>query len=139
VPRDAHGVAKTRDEKYVYFFDRAANVVEIYEAATGHFIETENLVSPFSADPTVDLAGEAPDGKYIYLSMRGPNPLSGDPHASTGITPGLLVVEVLPRRPHLAVRGAAYIDNTDAGGVQRADGHGIRLRLILTCDRDHDR
>jgi hypothetical protein len=135
VPRDAHGVAKSRDEKYVYFFDRAANVVEIYEAATGHYVETENLVSRFSADPTVDLAGEAPDGKYIYLSMRGPNPLSGDPHASTGSTPGLLVVEILPDRPHLAIRGAAYIDNTDAGGVQRADGHGVRVRQLQTCER----
>ena len=130
-PRDAHGVAKTKDEKYVYFFDRAANVVEIFNAASGQYIETENLVSAFSADPTVDLAGEAPDGKYFYLSMRGPNPLSGDPHASTGSTPGLLVVEVLKNRPHLAVRGAAFIDNTDAGGVQRADGHGIRVRRIV--------
>lgn len=128
-PRDAHGVAKSKDEKFVYFFDRAANVVEIYNAATGNYFATQNLVSPFSADPTVDLAGEAPDGKYFYLSMRGPLPLSGDPHASTGSTPGLMVAEVLPNR-HLAVRGAAYIDNTDADGVQRADGHGIRVRRL---------
>lgn len=129
-PRDAHGVAKSADEQHVYFFDRAANVVEIFDAATGEYLETESLVSPYSSDPSVDLAGEAPDGKYFYLSMRGPNPLSGDPHASTGSTPGLLVVEVLPERPHLAVRGAAYIDNEDADGVQRADGHGIRVRRV---------
>jgi DNA-binding beta-propeller fold protein YncE len=132
-PRDAHGVAKSKDEKFVYFFDRAANVVEIYNAATGNYLTTQSLVSPFSADPTVDLAGEAPDGKYFYLSMRGPLPLSGDPHASTGSTPGLMVVEVLPNR-HLAVRGAAYIENIGADGVQRADGHGIRVRRLVECN-----
>ncbi|WP_438029185.1 hypothetical protein [Sorangium sp. So ce233] len=129
-PRDAHGVAHSRQEKYVYFFDRAANVVEIYRAATGAYVKTESLVSPFSSDPTPDLAGEAPDGKYVYLSLRGPNPLSGDPHASTGSTPGLLVIELLHHGQDMAVRGLAPISNIDAGGVQRADGHGIRVRRV---------
>jgi hypothetical protein len=128
VPRDAHGVARSKQDKYVYFFDRAGNVVEIYNAASGAYVKTENLVSSFSADPTPDLAGEAPDGKYVYLSLRGPNPLSGDPHASTGSAPGLLVVELLQDGRDVAVRGFAPISNVDAGGVQRADAHGIRVR-----------
>jgi hypothetical protein len=132
-PRDAHGVAKSKQEKYVHFFDRAANVVEIYRADTAAYVKTENLVSPFTADPTPDLAGEAPDGKYVYVSTRGPNPLSGDPHASTGSTPGLLVVELLQDGRDIAVRGLAPISNIDAGGVQRADGHGIRVRRT-NCD-----
>jgi len=127
-PRDAHGVAKSKQEKYVYFFDRAANVAEIYRADTAEYVKTENLASAFSADPTPDLAGEAPDGKYVYISLRGPNPLSGDPHASTGSTPGLLVVELLQDGRDLAIRGLASINNIDPGGVQRADGHGIRVR-----------
>jgi hypothetical protein len=129
-PRDAHGVGVSKQEKYVYFFDRAANVVEIYRAATGVYEKTESLVSGFSADPTPDLAGEAPDGKYLYLSLRGPIPLSGDPHASTGSTPGLLVVELLQDGRDMAVRGLAPISNIDAGGAQRADGHGIRVRRV---------
>lgn len=136
VPRDAHGVARTKGEKHVWFFDRAANVVEIYRARSGHRIATMNLAAPtLSADPTPDLAGESPDGKFFYVSLRGPNPLSGDPHASTGSTPGLMVLEVLPGGTFGAVRGIARIDNTDAGGVQRADAHGIRVRR-LGC-RDH--
>jgi hypothetical protein len=129
-PRDAHGVAKSGQEKYVYFFDRAANVVEIYDAASAALVKTENLVSSFSTDPTVDLAGEAPDGKYVYTSLRGPNPLSGDPHASTGSTPGLLVIELLQDGRDVAVRGLAPVSNIDAGGVQRADPHGIRVRRV---------
>jgi hypothetical protein len=30
----------------------------------------------------------------------------------------------------MAVRGLAPITNIDAGGVQRADGHGIRVRRV---------
>jgi len=37
-PRDAHGVAKSKQEKYVYFFDRAANVVEIYRADSAAYV-----------------------------------------------------------------------------------------------------
>jgi hypothetical protein len=85
-------------------------------------------------DPTPDLAGEAPDGKYVYLSLRGPLPLSGDPHASTGSTPGLLVLEILKDGRDVAVRGLAPISNIDAGGVERADGHGIRVRRVNCAD-----
>jgi hypothetical protein len=135
LPRDAHGVAASRNEKYVWFFDRAANVVEIYNAETGLIVKTENLQSPFSADPTPDLVGEAPDGKTVYASLRGPNPLSGDPHASTGSTPGLLVIEMRQGGKDLVVRGLAPITNKDAGGVERADGHGVRVRRTnARCD-----
>lgn len=128
-PRDAHGVAKTKDEKFVYFFDRAGNTFEQYESESGEYVKTGSLVSNLSADPTPDLVGEAPDGKYFYVSLRGPNPLSGDPHASTGSTPGLLTMEVL-KNGDLKVAGLAPITNVDSTGVQRADGHGIRVRLI---------
>lgn len=128
VPRDAHGVAKTKNEKYVWVFDRAANVAEVFRADTGAYQGTLSLVSSHSADPTPDLAGEAPDGKYFYASTRGPNPLSGDPHASTGTTPGLLVIELLEGGRTGVVRGIARISHVDEAGIERADAHGIRVR-----------
>jgi len=127
--RDAHGVAKTHGGKYVWFFDRLANVVEIFRADDGIYKQTVNIANPnLSVDPTPDLVGESPDGRFVYASLRGPNPLSGDPHASLGTTPGLMVIEVMNDGRDLAVRGIARISNVDAGGVQRADGHGIRVR-----------
>jgi hypothetical protein len=129
-PRDAHGGSWSKQEKYVYMFDRAANVVEIFAAQSGEYVKTENLASPFSADPTPDLAGRAPDGKYLYASARGPNPLSGDPHASTGSTPGLLVLELLLDGRDLAVRGLAPITNPDGSGIERADAHGVAVRRV---------
>lgn len=130
-PRDAHGVAKTRDEKYVWFFDRAANLAEVYRADSGRHVSTVNLVDPkISLDPRPDLAGESPDGKFFYIAARGPLPLSGDPHASTGSTPGVLVVELLKDGRTGAVRGLARIRNIDAGQDERADAHGIRVRTL---------
>lgn len=127
--RDAHGVARVGNGKYVWFFDRLANVVEIYRADTGAYQQTMSLADPaLSLDPSPDLVGEAPDERFVYASLRGPNPLSGDPHASTGSTPGLMVIEVLQDGRSLAVRGIARISNVDASGVQRADGHGVRVR-----------
>jgi hypothetical protein len=64
------------------------------------------------------------------LAARGPLPLSGDPHASTGSSPGLLVLEVLKQGRTGAVRGLARITNKDAGGVERADAHGIRVTRL---------
>lgn len=129
--RDAHGVARTRNDKYVWFFDRNANVVEIFRSDSGHKVGTVNIAAPgISLDPTPDLVSEAPDGRFMYVSLRGPSPLSGDPHASTGSTPGLLVLEVLQDGRALAVRGLARISNVDAAGVERADGHGISVRRL---------
>ncbi len=135
IPRDAHGVFRSKNKKKLWFFDRAANVVDIYRAETGKLVKTENIVSSFSADPTADLPAESPDGKTAYASLRGPNPLTGDPHASTGSTPGLMVIQVRQGGSDLVVRGVAPISNVDSGGVQRADAHAIAVRLTTAPEK----
>jgi hypothetical protein len=126
--RDAHGPLATKDQRYVWIFDRAGNVAEVFDAASGFWISTVALLSDESADPTPDLAVLSPSGNRIFVSLRGPNPLSGDPHASTGSTPGLGVVQVEQGGRHGKVKAIARITNPDAGGVERADAHGIALR-----------
>ena len=126
--RDAHGVATSRHAAHVWFFDRAGNVVEVYQARRRRRVAVIDLVSDASADPTPDLAGASPDGRYLYVSLRGPNPLSGDPHASTGSTPGVLVIQLRAGGRTGTVRGLSAITNVDAGGVERADAHGIAVR-----------
>lgn len=129
--RDAHGTTRTGHGryKYVWFFDRLGNVVEVFRADSGERVQTINIADPaISVDPTPDLVAESPDGRFVYASLRGPNPLSGDPHASLGSSPGLLVIEVLQDGRSLAVRGLAPISNRDAAGIERADGHGVQWR-----------
>ncbi len=126
--RDAHGVGVTRQQRYVWVADRDANVAEVFDAGTGGRAGTVDLVSPFSADPTPDLLAASPDQLWFFASTRGPNPLSGDPHSSHGSTPGMLVVRLTGNGRTGEVRGLVPISNVDAGGVERADAHAIRVR-----------
>jgi hypothetical protein len=126
--RDAHGPVATKGERYVWVLDRAGNVAEVFDSASGVRVNTVDLVSNDSADPTPDLGVIAPSGNRIFVSLRGPIPLSGDPHASTGTTPGLGVVQVQNNGSTGFVKAIAPISNVGADGVERADAHGIALR-----------
>lgn len=126
--RDAHGVATTKHERFVWVGDRDANVAEVFDGRTGAYVATIDLVSAFSADPTPDLFAVSPDRKWLFASTRGPNPLSGDPHSSLGSDPGLLVMRVRQGGMAGEIRGLMRITNRDAAGVERADAHGIRVR-----------
>lgn len=126
--RDAHGVAATKNERYVWVGDRDGNVVEVFHGRRGTHVGTIDLLSAFSTDPTPDLFALSPDGRYMFMSTRGPFPLSGDPHSSLGKDPGLLVVRVRHGGRDGTVEGLARIHNVDAAGAERADAHGIRLR-----------
>lgn len=126
-PRDSHGTVVVRD--HVWVFDRGANVAEVFRAGSGAHVGTVSLLGGPSGDPTPDLADVAPAGNRIFVSLRGPNPLSGDPHVATGTTPGLGIVQVQQGGAGGALVAIVPISNRDAGGVERADPHGIRVRL----------
>ncbi|MCG5215993.1 beta-propeller fold lactonase family protein [Streptosporangium soli] len=128
--RDAHGTAVTKNERFVWVGDRDGNVIEVFDGRTGARVGTIDLVSPFSADPTVDLFAVSPDRKWIFASTRGPTPLSGDPHSSHGTDPGLLIIKVTQGGRSGEVAGLLPITNLDATGIERADSHGIRLRPL---------
>lgn len=126
--RDAHGVGVTKHQRYVWVGDRDANVVEVFDARDGSHAGTFDLASPLLPHPTVDLFAPTPDGKWMFMSTRGPNPLSGDPHSSRGTSPGLLIVRIDKDGREGSVHGHVAVSNLDTGGIERADGHGIRLR-----------
>jgi hypothetical protein len=126
--RDAHGVIATKKGKYVWMFDRHADVAEVFHSRSGERIGTVDLTTPLSPKLTPDLAAISPSGGLIFLSLRGPTPLSGDPHASTGTTPGLGIIKVTDGGKTGFTEAIRVITNPDAAGVERADAHGIRLR-----------
>ncbi|MEV4798498.1 hypothetical protein AB0K18_00685 [Nonomuraea sp. NPDC049421] len=126
--RDAHGTLVSAKDRYVWVGDRDANVAEVFDGRTGAHAGTVPLTSRFSADPTVDLFASSPDRAWAFASTRGPNPLSGDPHSSHGTDPGLLILRLTGDGRTGQVRGLIPITNVDAGGVERADPHGIRIR-----------
>jgi hypothetical protein len=127
--RDAHGLVATKHNRYVWVFDRALRVAEVFDTASDARVNTIALAHPSSEHPTPDLADISPSGNRIFVSLRGPNPLSGSPHAATGSTPGLGVIQVNQGGKAGVLKSVVRISNIDAAGVERADAHGIRVRL----------
>jgi DNA-binding beta-propeller fold protein YncE len=128
--RDAHGMTVTGDERYLWVADRAANVIEVFDARWGRRLDVVSLVGSLSDDPTPDLLDVSPRGDLLFVTLRGPTPLSGDPHVSTGSTPGLGVLRLRGNGRTGELVAVHRITNPDAGGVERADPHGVRVRRI---------
>lgn len=124
-PRDAHGMVTVRD-RYVWAFDRSANVLQVYQGRTAEPGVTVNLRSPWTQAPAPDIVAESPDGRAVYAATRGPNPLSGA-HAATGDAPGLIVLEVRGDGRDGVVRGHVAVSNV-VGGTELADPHGLAVR-----------
>lgn len=127
--RDSHGMVATKLDRYLWVFDRAINVAEIFDAVNGSRVNTVDLNIGVPAGLAPDLADISPSGNRIYVSLRGPNPLSGDPHVSIGSVPGLGVIQVTGNGKSGVMKSVVPIHNIDGGGVERADGHGVRVRL----------
>ena len=126
-PRDGHGTTLVHGN--VWIFDRGANVAEVFDGASGTHVGTVDMVGSASTDPTPDLADVLhPRENRIFVSLRGPVPLSGDPHVSTGSTPGVGVVQLQQGGKRGFLKAIAPVSNIDANGIERADPHGIRVR-----------
>ena len=126
--RDAHGLVATKHSRYIWVFDRATRVAEVFDTSSDTRVNT--IPVSFSAHDhlTPDLAGISPSGNRIFVSLRGPNPLSGSPHAATGSTPGLGVIQLEQGGKAGALTSVVAISNIDSEGVERADSHGIGVR-----------
>jgi DNA-binding beta-propeller fold protein YncE len=127
--RDAHGMTVTGNGRYVWVADRAANLLEVFDARSNQRRTPIDLPGPLSDDPTPDLLDLAPGGNLAFFTLRGPTPLSGDPHVSTGSTPGFAIMAIHEGGSGGELKGVVRISNRDAAGVERADPHGIRVRV----------
>lgn len=120
--RDAHGIVLVRNvisgtPRYLHQMDRIRNNVEVFKVAppwddlafrhegTYSLTTTGVCGSTLGAmkrnDPTPDLGdlsvGGVPDGKRIYVALRGPFPLTVS-HAADGSCPGLGIITLSPNR-----------------------------------------
>jgi hypothetical protein len=125
--RDAHGMALSNRSRTLWVADRHRNVFEVFDVATNARVNVKDVSFGGTVDTAPDLVDLAP-GNRLVVSLRGPNPLSGDPHVATGSTPGIMVLALRDRGRDARITGIVRISNLDAGGVERADAHGIRVR-----------
>jgi DNA-binding beta-propeller fold protein YncE len=127
---DAHGASLTKHGRYLWIADRGRNFLFVVDSETDEVVNVVELAGKASADPTPDLVMVSPNGSHAFLSLRGPVPLTADPHVSTGSTPGVAVLKVLEGGRGARVEGIAPVSNLDAGGVQRADVHALVIRVV---------
>ena len=127
-PTDSHGAVLTGNGRYLWVADRSGNRIVVISTATDDVVGEIPLVGALSDDPSPDLIDISPAGDRVYVSLRGQIPLSGDPHVSTGSTPGVGVIEVKDGGKRGRLIEIARIANLD-GTVDRADPHGLRVRM----------
>lgn len=126
---DSHGLAVTSQERYVWAMDRHANVAEVIEVASGDWVNTIDLAGDISRDPAPDLVDVAPSGNRLFVALRGPVPLSGDPHNATGSTPGLGVIQVTEAGRNGRLMAVVPLTNPNQQAGQAPDAHGLRVRV----------
>ncbi|MGI0008299.1 MAG: YncE family protein [Nitrosopumilaceae archaeon] len=103
---DAHGVYVVNDE--VWILNRQSNSVDIIDADSYSILST---LSDLPDKP--DLLSLSPDKKLLFMTLRG-QAVTGDPHALSGIEPGVAIIDVAQKK---------VITKMNLGG----DAHGIAV------------
>lgn len=126
---DSHGAVTTKRERYLWVDERFGNNITVVDTSNNAVVNQFSLVGRVSNDPAPDLLDISPNGDLVFVSLRGPNPLTGNNplfNNAVGSTPGLGIIRVEQggRRGKFFAR--APITHT-VGGVERADPHGLRV------------
>ncbi len=128
--RDSHGMVTTGKGSYLWVMDRHADVVEVLSVGDGKHLRSVALNGALTPNAAPDLTDAAPAGNLVFVALRGPTPLSGDPHNATGATPGLGILEVTEGGRNGRLVKIIRLTNVGADGVERADSHAVRVRRV---------
>jgi hypothetical protein len=126
---DSHGIAAAGGGRFLWVMDRHGDVAEIIDADRAVRINTVNLNGPLTDNAAPDLVDVAPSGNRLFVALRGPVPLSGDPHNATGTTPGLGIIRVTEGGRSGSLVSIIRITNPNQQGTQQPDPHGLRVRI----------
>lgn len=126
---DSHSMVVTGGERFVWALDRHADAAEVFETAGGRHVGTVHFNGPLTDNAAPDIAVAAPGADRIYVALRGPTPLSGDPHNATGTTPGLGIIDLDDGGRTGRLAAIVRITN-EQNGVELADPHAVAVRLL---------
>jgi DNA-binding beta-propeller fold protein YncE len=127
---DSHGLLLTNHQRCLWVADRAANRVIVVDTETDQVVNEIELAGQRSTDPAPDLLASSPAGNRVYVTLRGPNPLTGNNplvNNAQGNTPGLGVIRVQEGGRHGTLETIFRISNF-FDGAERADPHGLAVR-----------
>jgi hypothetical protein len=138
---DSHGATLTKHARYLWVADRAANRIVVVDTRRDRVVNEIALAGPVSADPAPDLMGISPDGNRVYVSLRGPTPLTANVpgvNNAVGSTPGLGILRVTRGGRSGRLQAVAPISHM-VGGIETADPHGLAVRDTNKAHSDDDR
>ncbi len=132
---DAHGVWPTvvDGERELWIVNRETNdgvIVDMDNDEVKKEIESfgpVDDVEPEDSDAP-DILWTSPDERYMFGTLRGPNPVSGDPHAATGVNPGFAVWDVAGRERVSTITPDVDNDNSDFHGIAVRPVNGSATR-----------
>jgi DNA-binding beta-propeller fold protein YncE len=113
---DAHGSAVTPDGREYWLVNRVSSNAVVIDTGTLEVIQEIDFVGK-----TPDIVASSPDGRYVYITLRGPNPVTM-PHVAVGETPGIAVFDARSRTMLRLVEPAK--------GDPKSDFHGIAVRPL---------
>ena len=128
---DSHGAVLTKHDGFLWVADRAANRIVVVDTASNTVVNEIDLAGALSGDPAADLMAISPSGNRVFITLRGPNPLTGNVpgvNNAVGSTPGLGIVRVERNGERGVLQAIAPITHI-VSGVELADPHGLAVRL----------
>jgi hypothetical protein len=137
---DSHGAALLEHDRHLWVADRAANRIVVVDTRRRTVRGEIPLAGSVSADPAPDLMGSAPDGRRVYVSLRGPAPLTANVAGvdnAVGATPGVGILDVTRGGRSGRFRAVAPISHV-VGGVETADPHALAVRRVSRA-KDRER
>jgi hypothetical protein len=137
---DSHGATLTKHARYLWLADRAANRIVVVDTRRDKVVNEITLAGGVSADPAPDLMGISPDGSRVYVSLRGPNPLTANVpgvNNAVGSTPGVGILRVTRGGRSGWLQAVAPISHVVAGN-ETADPHALAVRNTNQAHPDDD-
>ena len=142
---DAHGFWFTPDGEELWVLNRETNDGVIVDPETDEVIDEIDAYGEHQSEnpderDAPDIMWSSPDGEYMFVTLRGPEPVSGDPHASTGVIPGFSVLDVESREIVDVIEPDPIADYSDEDleddDVPTPDFHGIGVRPTADVDSE---
>lgn len=113
---DAHGSWVSPDGNEYWLVNRVSSNAIVVDTRTHEVIDEIDFVGK-----TPDIVTMSPDGERVYITLRGPNPVTM-PHVAVGETPGFAVIDRRSREILEVVEPAR--------GNPASDFHGIAVRPV---------
>lgn len=142
---DAHGFWFTPDGEELWALNRESNDGVVIDPETDEVLEEIEQFGPAQSEEpeerdAPDIMWTSPDGEYMFVTLRGPSPLSGDPHASTGVTPGISVMDIESREIVDVIEPDPIEEYSEEAledeDTPTPDFHGIGVRPIDDVDSE---